>query len=157
MRISCCFHPKHYPSVYRNDHSGNIDIINCRHLECRHRERFELTRCKFAEMVMTVIEMLGIASKLNCFAVVICLVTSVGYISGALVTYLLFHISHSILWAGEFSWYSDWLRAGRSGNRIPGGGAIFSHLSRPTLGPTQPPVQWVPCFPGVKGLRAAGA
>ena len=39
---------------------------------------------------MAVIEMLGIASKSNSFAVVICLVTSVGYISGALVTYLLF-------------------------------------------------------------------
>jgi hypothetical protein len=34
-------------------------------------------------------------------------------------------------------------------------GRGFPHLSRPALGPTQPPVQWVPCLSrGVKSSRA---
>jgi hypothetical protein len=49
---------------------------------------------------------------------------------------------------GELSRYSDWLQAGRPRGRSssPGGGKNFhfSMLSTPALGPTQPPIQWVP-------------
>jgi len=37
------------------------------------------------------------------------------------------------------------LQAGLSRNQIPVG-VRFLHLSKPTLGPTQPPIQWVPCL-----------
>jgi hypothetical protein len=47
----------------------------------------------------------------------------------------------------RLSWYSDWLRSGRPRGRSsrPGNGKIFLLYtsSRPLLGPTQPPIQWV--------------
>jgi len=42
---------------------------------------------------------------------------------------------------GWLSWYSDSQRAGLSGDRIPVGRRDFPHSSRPTMGPTQPPMQ----------------
>jgi hypothetical protein len=58
------------------------------------------------------------------------------------------------------SQYNVWLRTGRPGDlcSIPGRGErVFplTSVSRPALGPTQPPVQWVPgvLSPGLKRGR----
>jgi hypothetical protein len=65
--------------------------------------------------------------------------------------------------AGQLSQYSVWLRAGRPGDlcSIPGRGErIFpvASVSRPALGPTQPPVQGAPgSFPGAKTRRGRDA
>jgi hypothetical protein len=57
-------------------------------------------------------------------------------------------------WAGMAQWYSAGLRSGWSGVRIPAGVGNFSlpTASRPALGPTHPPIQWVlgALSPGVK-------
>jgi hypothetical protein len=44
---------------------------------------------------------------------------------------------------GLLSRYSDWLRDGRSGDRVRWR-RDFLHLSRPALGTTQTPIKWVP-------------
>jgi hypothetical protein len=52
--------------------------------------------------------------------------------------------------------YSDWLRAGRRRCRSSSPAGVknfaFSMLCRPALGPTKPPIQWVPgaLSPGVE-------
>ena len=48
-------------------------------------------------------------------------------------------------WVGMASRYSDLLRAGQSGIESLWE-RDFPHPSRPTLGPTQSPIQWVPCL-----------
>jgi hypothetical protein len=63
------------------------------------------------------------------------------------------------VWKWDPGWrsrYSDWLRAGRTrdGSSSPGRVKkfLFSTSFRPGMGPTQPPIQWVPgaLFSGVK-------
>jgi hypothetical protein len=66
------------------------------------------------------------------------------------------HIPFKILHAGIAYRYSDWLRTGRPKGRSSSPcrvkNFLFSTSSRPALGSTQPPIQWVPwaLFPGVK-------
>jgi hypothetical protein len=61
---------------------------------------------------------------------------------------------HSLCGPGWRSWYSGSLRADGPGIESRWG-RDFPQPSRPALGPTQPPVQWVPGF--FPGGKAAGA
>jgi len=55
------------------------------------------------------------------------------------------------LWAGQLSRYSDWLRAGRSGDRIPvGGSEIFRTCPDRPWGPPSLLYNGYPVFPGGK-------
>jgi hypothetical protein len=49
------------------------------------------------------------------------------------------------------------LRGGRSGVRLPARAGNATAVSRPALGPTQPPIQWVPAGGGLSVGKAAGA
>jgi hypothetical protein len=53
------------------------------------------------------------------------------------------------MWAGQLSRYSDWLRAGRSGDRIPVG-ARFSAIPDRPWGPTSLLYNGYKIFPGGK-------
>jgi hypothetical protein len=50
----------------------------------------------------------------------------------------------SALVQGKCSWYSDSLRPGRSGGRIPVSGDVFRKRQDGPKGVIQPPIQWVP-------------
>jgi hypothetical protein len=73
--------------------------------------------------------------------------------------HLSFHQPNTVQYLTYSNNLWNWLRTGRPDDRssIPGRGKGFFllPLSRPALGPTQPPVQWVPgvLSPGLKCCR----
>jgi hypothetical protein len=71
------------------------------------------------------------------------------YFQKSRIVFIIYSISKLLISRTQLRQYSVWLRAGRPDDRgsIPGRGkGIFplSSVSRPALGPTQRPVQWVP-------------
>jgi hypothetical protein len=65
---------------------------------------------------------------------------------GSISTILHTHTHSHTYGAGIAQWYSVGLRAGWSGVRVPvrTRNFLFTTASRLALGPTQPPIQWVP-------------
>ena len=61
--------------------------------------------------------------------------------------------NHMSQWAGQLSPYSDWLRAGRSGDRIPVGGEIFRTCPDRPWGPPSLLCNGSGSFPGAKSGR----
>ena len=58
-----------------------------------------------------------------------------------------------VMWAGQCSRYSDWLWAGRFGDRIPVGGEIFRTCPDQPWGPTSLLYNGYLVFPGLKSCR----
>jgi hypothetical protein len=69
---------------------------------------------------------------------------------GVLLFCVLYFVAKCISGTAERSLYSDWVRAGRPKGRRSSPGRVknflFSTSSRPALGSTQPPIQWVSGF-----------
>jgi hypothetical protein len=74
------------------------------------------------------------------------------HISASLVctSLLLIRITYSLIWAGEHSQYSNWLRAGRSGDWIPVGSEIFRTCPDRPWGPPSLLYNGYQVFPGGK-------
>ena len=56
----------------------------------------------------------------------------------------LFTNRHGVIPHNSWIFLNTSMRNGGTGDRIPVGGGDILRLYRPALGPTQPPVQWVP-------------
>ena len=64
-------------------------------------------------------------------------------------SHLIVYIIINSMWASQLSWYNDWLRSGRSGDRIPVGGEIFRTCPDRLWGPLSLLYNGYWVFPGV--------